>query len=334
MNIFLTGMTGHLGFNILRFLCAGNHTITVLVRNREFAMQQVKKYLPDYQQKISIVTGDLNDYASLKKGSEQSDCIIHAAAVVGLRGEKRSEQIATNVNGMKNILEAAKVNGTKHFIHVSSVQAIKSGTLEHPANETSNYHRAQSSDPYGYSKIEAEKLIHEYSNRGITFTIVHPGFICGPYDMRGSAMTKIIRITSHGAGIVYPPGGIVLTDVEAAARAIAKLVVMDEPGDRYILGGANLTYREIFQMLHEQTGSPRPVIPIPAFILTLTAAVMKFIEKLFNLTFTVSSDRVLLVAQQEYFSSKRAQQELGYVDDDPAGSIQRGYQWLKEEATW
>jgi len=329
VKIYLTGLTGHLGFNILIQLLENNYEVIAGVRNIEFSQKLVEKYIVNHRN-LSLVKGDLSDKESLIDGSRGVDCVINAAAVVGLRGEKAAEQQDTNIEGVRNLLDAVVKNGIKRFIQISSIQTIESGTMSSPANETDNYRESQSTDPYPCSKLMAEKIALSYQKKGLDIILINPGLICGPYDIKGSAMTNLMYITKKGAGMVYPGGGIAFTDVEAAAKSAVCAIRDAKSGERYILGGSNLSYKEIFTLLHEHTGSLRPIIAIPNVILKITASILSFFEKIFSISFRVNSHRILLIIRQEYYSSKRAERELDYRDQDPGASIHRGYTWLKE----
>jgi dihydroflavonol-4-reductase len=329
VKIYLTGLTGHLGFNVLLQLLKNNYKVIAGVRDIDFSQELVKKYITDFKN-LTLVKGDLSDIESLIEGSKGVNCIINTAAIVGLRGEKAAEQQSINIEGVRNLLDAAVHNGVKRFIQISSIQTIESGSMSKPANETDNYRESQSVDPYPSSKLKAEKIALSYLNKGLEVILINPGLICGSYDLKGSAMTNLMYITKKGAGMVYPGGGIAFTDVEAAAKSIVMAIENAESGQRYILGGSNLSYKEIFMLLHENTGSLRPVIPIPDFILRVTAAVLSFFENKFSISFRVNSHRILLIMRQEYYSSKRAEKELGYEDSEAGASIFRGYTWLKE----
>ncbi|MCU0846563.1 MAG: NAD-dependent epimerase/dehydratase family protein [Spirochaetes bacterium] len=329
MKIFLTGMTGHLGFNILIKLIERGHEVTAGVRDSEFAASLIEKYISD-PSGITIVKTDLSDLPSLVNGTGGADCVINAAAVVGLRREGEKEQMDTNIRGVGNLLDACIENGVRRFIQISTIQTVKSGTREKPGSETGPADQEEVRDPYTKSKIASDRLALSYTGRGLDVIVLSPGLLTGPYDIRASAITNLFRVTGNGASLFYPRGGITISDVENVADCVADAAVSGKSGERYLLGGVNMSYREIYMILHGITGCPRPIIPIPETLMRITAAVMGFFEKKFNATFTVSSHRVLLVCRQEFYSSKKAETELGYKKTDAEASFRKSYRWLLE----
>lgn len=327
LKIYLTGITGHMGFNLARELVRKEYNVVAGVRNIAAAQNILQSYLPEAKN-ITLVKGDLQDEDSLVEGTKGVDCIINAAAIIGLRSEQLDEQLKTNIEGVRNLLEAAVKNKVKRFIQISTIQTFKSGTLQKPTEESDENLELDSPDPYAKTKIEADKLVLSYQKKGLDPVILSLGLLLGPYDLKGSAVTNLINLTGKGYSIFYFKGGITVSDVEDVAKATVTAISKGKPGERYILGGANISFKQIFEILSQTTGCPSPRIPIPNSVAYVVAYFLYWMDKIFNIKFIVNSHRLLLMTRQEYYSSAKAQRELGLGHCDPFLAMQKSYEWI------
>lgn len=253
MIVAVTGANGHVGSNLCRILLNAGHKVRALV----FMDSEGIEGLP-----LEKVKGDLLSRDSLDGLLEGSDTVIHLAAVISILGRQNSRLEQVNVDGTRNVIEAARRNGVKRFIHFSSIHALDHSPLDRPMDEN----RPLASGhplPYERTKANAEKIVREAAKNGLDAMIVNPTAMIGPHDYKPSLMGQLlIRLYKRQIPALVP-GGYDWVDVRDVCRATVDLLEKGERGDRYILAGKWLSLRDLSIILGKVTGRPTPTHTVP-----------------------------------------------------------------------
>ena len=230
--LLITGATGFLGKHLCRELLARHVRFRALTR------------VPRTDEKsIDWVTGDVNDPEGLLAALEGIDTIIHAAAVVSFQSEDRDRLMLVNGEGTANVVNMALEAGVGHLVHVSSVAVLDripggpTVTLEH------RWPSEKPNSAYAESKFDAEREVWRGQAEGLSVSAVYPSTIIGPGDFSGSNTPSLWRHAAKERGF-YPGGRAGFVDVRDVVDAIIHLATRREDGQRILLNGENLTWRE------------------------------------------------------------------------------------------
>src|SRR5579864_8448041 len=266
MLAFLTGATGFVGSHVARALAQQGAALRLLVRPNSN-----KKNLDDL--KADLVTGDLRDPISLEKGIAGCDVVFHVAADYRLWLRDPQEMYRSNVNGTRAILEAARQNGVRRVVYTSSVATMGFTANGHPANEDSPVALADMIGHYKRSKFMAEQLALEAGRSGLHVVTVNPTTPVGEHDIKPTPTGRIVVDFLKRKFPAYVETGLNLVDATECARGHIVALEKGKSGERYILGGENLTLKQILDKLGKITGLPSPKIKLP-YIFAFAAGVV------------------------------------------------------------
>jgi nucleoside-diphosphate-sugar epimerase len=327
MKCFITGGTGFIGSRLTERLISANHTVTLLVRNHGvsgFAGME----------KAAIVTGDIFNVDALREGMRECDCVFHMAAFTKPWSDDPSLVTRTNVTGTVNILETALECKVRKVVITST-----GGTMGYSCDGKSVGEKTNS-DPvfntlYEKSKAEAEKVAIEFSNKGLNVSVVNPTRVYGPGKLtKSNSMTRIIRLYISGLWRILPgdgesAGNYVFIDDVVEGHILA--ATKGKPGERYILGGENLSFRELFAKIGEEAGQKRALIPLPAALMEGIVNTTVFFSKITGRPPLITRDWLDKYLNDWIMSSKKAESELGYTITPFSQGVAKTIEWLKTE---
>ena len=326
--VLVTGATGFIGSRLVRKLLSEGCDVSALVRKSSNLTP-----FSDIAGDIRFVEGDVTDPASLEEAFRGMEQIYHSAGYTYMGGDSsRSEMLdAINVDGTRNAMQAAMRAGVNRVVHVSSITAMGfSRNPRKPLDETCSWNFSDLGLHYAETKHLAEKEVLKAVSSGLDCVIVNPAFVFGEGDMNFNA-GRLIKDVYHRKMPFYPLGGICVVDVEIVVETIIRAMEAGRTGERYIIGGENLTYRQLSDVITGVTGVPKIRIPMPyAFAVPLHGFLKLLpsggrISKLFNMTmFKVASEFL-------YFDSGKARRELSMRDEPIRESIGRAFDWYRKE---
>ncbi|MCY1076447.1 NAD-dependent epimerase/dehydratase family protein [Archangium lansingense] len=323
MKTLLTGATGLVGANLAHLLCEQGERPRLLVRERSD-----RRGLRGLR--YEEVLGDVLDADSLREAMKGVGRVYHVAGIVRFDPFTREDVSRINAQGTRNVLEAARAAAVRRVVVVSSVAAVGHGTLAEPATEDSGYNYA-GDNPYHESKREAERLALAASGPGLEVLAGNPSFVLGPYDVKPST-GELLLLVAKGIVAAYPSGGINVVNAQDVARGLKLIMEKGRPGERYILGGENLTFRELLTLCAEEVGVTPPRLPLPDEVVKVVGKVGDVVGRLspdlfkhVNTTFTQA------LPLPAYQSSAKAMRELGYQPRPVRLGIREALRWFQEE---
>lgn len=325
MPIFVTGGTGFLGINLVRMLVSRGHRCRLFVR-------PTSSRLGLDLGGIEFVHGDITDRHSLQRAMDGCDRVFHLAAWVEITPWGMSEARRVNVEGTRNVVEAALETGIERLVHTSSVATIGSGSLDHPADETTECAVRDCHTPYYQTKREAEEVVLDAVDRGLDAVIVNPTYLVGPWDAKLGAGRMLTQAVAGRLRIVPRRGGINFVDVRRVAEGQWLALEKGRTGRRYILGGENLSYRAFLDRIAKLSGVDVARMPMPYAALFPFAAVGSVCGRMFPRAFRDANLSVLRSAFLEHFvRSDRARDELGFEVASIDDAIHAAITWFSEE---
>ena len=326
MHCFLTGANGFIGLRLAERLSSEGHSVRCLVRSPE-------KFIPlSHLQNVTSVIGDLDDTAVLEEGVKGCNTVFHLAAYAKPWSKDKSLSYRVNVIGTENLLEAALMGGVKRFVFTSSAAVIGPSPGEEPIDEDFT-RTVPFFNEYEETKAAAEKLVIDYCRDGMETVIVNPSRVYGPGPVNESnSMTKMIKLYSQGRWRIMPGDGLcvgsyVLVDDVVSGHLLAAL--RGRPGQRYALGGENVTFRQFFEILAEVTGKRRRLVHLPVWLMVALARVMEWQASITGIPPLITAPWVKKYLNHWSLSSQKAITELGYHITPLREGVKITLEWLK-----
>ncbi len=324
MKAFVTGATGFVGSHVARILARQSADLRLLVRPS--SSHANIEGIPGER-----VVGDLCDPASLKKGMAGCDTVFHVAADYRLWTRDPAAMYRANVEGTRAMLQAAREAGVRSVVYTSTVATMGFTGNGTPCDETSPVRLADMIGHYKRSKFMAERVAIEAAGAGQRILILNPTAPIGEQDIKPTPTGRIILDFLRRKFPAYVDTGLNLVDVVEVAKAHAVAVEKARPGERYILGGENLTLKQVLDKLAAITGLPSPKVKLPYAVALASGAVdTLFTGVLLHREPRVTLDAVRMGRKKMWASSQKAERELGWkvvpVDD----ALRRAVAWFRE----
>ncbi len=323
MKAFVTGATGFLGSHVARILADQGAELRLLVRPTS-NLRNLEGL------KAETATGDLRDAASLEKAIAGCDSVFHVAADYRLWVRDPAELYRSNVDGTRAILEAARKNGVRRMVYTSSVATIGFNSNGHPADEDSPVSLADMIGHYKRSKFMGEQLVLQAGRNGMHVVTVNPTTPIGERDIKPTPTGRIVVDFLKRKFPAYVETGLNLVDVRECAAGHVAALEKGKPGERYILGGENLTLKQILDKLGTITGLPSPKLKLPYIFAFATGVVDEAITgRMLHREPRATIETVRMGRKKMFASSNKAERELGWkvvpVDD----ALRRAVEWFR-----
>ncbi len=316
MKYLITGGAGFLGINIVRYLLSRGHEIT--------SLDIVEFDYPDVNEKIKIITGDIRDKQKVKEAVTGQDIIVHTAAALPLY--KPEDIYSTDIDGTKNLLEAAQENKIKRFVHISST-AVYGIPDHHPLLETD---KLDGVGPYGKAKILAEEECLKFRQKGMIVPILRPKSFIGPERL--GVFDLLYDWAQDGKGFPMIGNGknrYQLLDVEDLCESIYLTATLDEKivNDTFNIGAKNFaTMREDYQAVLDVAGFGKKIVGLPEkpIIFTLRFLEALKLSPLYKWVYETAS-------KDSFVSIEKAENVLGYKPKfSNKDALIRNYKWYIE----
>lgn len=320
-HIFVTGATGFVGAHVARKLVDRGDRVKVLVRST--SNLALIDDLP-----IERVTGDLRDIDSLTAPLEGIDELYHVAADYRLWARDPMDIYRSNVDGTRNMLEAALRQRVPKVVYTSTVGCLGIPKDGSPGDETTPVSRDDLVGHYKKSKYDAEQVALDYCARGLNVVVVNPSTPVGPGDIKPTPTGKIILDFLRGKMPAYVDTGLNLIAVEDVAEGHLLAAHRGRVGQKYILGNENLTLREILQILAKITGRKPPVLRIPHWIAIAASAADVAASRLTGREPGIPMEAVLMSRKRMFFSSRKAVSELDLPQSSVEDALARAVSWF------
>ena len=323
MKAFVTGATGFLGSHVARVLAEQGADLRLLVRPTS-NLRNLEGL------KAETATGDLRDPASLEKAMAGCDAVFHVAADYRLWVRNPDDMYRSNVEGTRAILEAARKNRVQRVVYTSSVATVgfnRSGT---PADEDSPVSLADMIGHYKRSKFMAEQIALEAGRNGMHVVTVNPTTPVGEQDVKPTPTGRIVVDFLKRKFPAYVETGLNLVDVRECARGHLLALEKGKSGERYILGGENLTLKQILDKLSRISGLPSPKVKLPYFFAFATGVIDEAITgRLMKQEPRATVDTVRMGKKKMFATSDKAERELGWKIVPVFEALRRAVEWFQ-----
>ncbi len=330
MKCFVTGASGFVGANLVHELNARGHEVKALLREssdtRGLAGAEFER-----------VTGDLSDKPALFKAMRGCDWCFHVAASYHLWLPDYRPMYAANVDGSRNVIEAAAEAGCSRIVYTSTVGCIGlseplNGRVEPTNEDTPVTLSKQMSNHYKRSKWQAEEIARELADRGLPVVIVNPSAPIGPRDVKPTPTGKVIVDFLNRDMPAFLDTGLNWAHVRDVAIGHILAAEKGRIGERYILGNAegNLSMKEAFALLEEISGVRAPRFRIPYFVAWTAAIVDEAISAMTKKHPKAPLAGVRMAYYKMFFDPAKAIRELGLPQTSAREALQDAVEWFRE----
>lgn len=326
MRIFITGSTGYIGESLTKKLLQEGHIVHALARDLQ------KRAVLDHPN-IQYFEGTLSNIKSLQSAMDGCEAVFHLAAYARVWAKDPGLYFKINVEGTKNVLETALQTGVRKFVYTSTAGVI-GPSYDEPCTEESS-RRIDFFNEYESSKAMSELLLNTYLLKGLDTVVVYPARVYGPGLMSDSnAVTKLIERYIKGKWRLIPGDGSKTGSyayIEDVVNGHLQALLQGKPGGRYIFGGENKNYNELFDVIKTLTAKKHGLVKVPIGAMQAFGYLQMFKK-------TLTGKPPLLtpawIRKYEYnwsLSSKKSVEELGYNITPLEEGVHQTINWLKEQ---
>jgi dihydroflavonol-4-reductase len=323
MTVLVTGATGFVGSHVARQLVSSGNNVRVLVRPTSNF-----KLLEDLR--VERVEGDLRDAGSIECAMQGVRRLFHVAADYRMWSPHPEEMYESNVEGTRRLIEAAQRAGVERIVYTSTVATIavpRHGALPNEATQAS---LDEMIGHYKRSKFLAEQVVLEAAKSGAPVVIVNPSAPVGPGDWKPTPTGRIILDFLRGKMPAYVDTGLNVVGVEDVAAGHLLAAEKGRIGERYILGGRNMTLKEILEALSAITGRRAPRLKLPHVVALAAGYADELYSRLAGREPQIPVEGVKMSRHKMFVESDKAGRELGYKPGKIESALERAVRWYED----
>ncbi len=325
MKILITGATGFVGAAVARHFLTAGYQVRCLVRPHSD-----RRNILDLN--VEQVEGSLEDEASLNNAVKGCEGLLHVAADYRIWVPKPKQMYQANVIGTSMLMEAALKAGIRRIVYTSSVATLGHHKDGSAADEDTPVTEADMIGVYKHSKFLAEEVVHSLiKEQNLPAVIVNPSTPIGSRDIKPTPTGRIIVDSVRGRIPAYVDTGLNVVHVDDVAHGHLLAFQKGKVGQRYILGGENLSLEHILGMIAKEAGFKPPQIKLPRPALYPVAVAMEAVASITGHEPMLTVDSLRMAARKMYFSSKKAEVQLGYTHRPASEAIRDATAWFKSQ---
>ena len=321
MNLLVTGATGFLGSTLLPLLVEGGHRVRILARGDAAQAEMLG---------AEVVRAPLQDRDAVRLALVGVEAVFHLAGQVAFDARDPASLYELHVERTRTLLEDARAAGVGRFILASSSGTIAISREERIHTEADDHPiQVAARWPYYLSKIFQEKTaLRFHRDTGFPVVVLNPSLLLGPGDARLSSTDVVFKFLERRIPAL-PSGGLSFVDVRDAATAFAAALERGRPGERYLLGGANMTFADFFARLSRLSGVAPPALRLPSRVNVAGAHLLGRWHDWRGSESPISPEEVEMGEHFFYVDARKAERELGFAARDPQDTLHDTVAWLE-----
>jgi dihydroflavonol-4-reductase len=321
MTVVVTGAGGHLAANLIRMLLKEKRHIRAVVRSDKRAVKGLD---------VETVQADVLDPHSLKMAFKGAEVVYHLAALVSITGGQSGMVARTNVEGVRNVVDACLEEGVDRMIHFSSIHAHRQAPLAEPLDERRPYVSSHHPNAYDRSKAGGEEQILNGVERGLNAVIINPTAVIGPWDFKPSPMGRVFLDLYHGRLMGFVDGGFDWVDARDVALGAMAAEAKGRAGQKYLLSGHWKSLRELAEIARDRTGMELPSFCLPLWLAQMATPLTGMYCKITGARPLFTRESIAALRSNRYISCEKARRELGYDPRPIENTVKDIFDWLKE----
>ncbi len=317
----VTGVSGFVGSAVARTLSARGHEVRGMVR-----ATSARDNLAGFPG--TLVEGDARDFAAVTRAMQGVRYLFHVAADYRIWAPDPEDIVRNNLSSTRIVMDAARDAGVERIVYTSSVATLRPDP-DGPADETRPATPEQAVGAYKRSKVVAERLVEAMVAEGLPAVIVNPSTPIGPRDVRPTPTGRIIVEAANGRMPAFIDSGLNLVHVDDVAAGHVAALERGRIGQRYILGGQDVALGTMLAEIANRAGRKPPTIRLPRGPLFPLAAANEAIARMTGRDPFLTVDSLRMAAHHMFFSSAKAQTDLGYTARPWPGAVQDAIDWFR-----
>lgn len=320
----MTGASGFVGSAVARLLLDEGFAVRALVRRNSNRANLTSL-------KLDVIEGDIRDAGVLRQGMQGVRYVFHVAADYRLWAPNPNEIIETNVEGTRGVMAAARENGVERVVYTSSVATLRPSNDGTPVDEASPLNEADAIGAYKKSKVLAERLVERMvGDAKLPAVIVNPSTPIGPRDVRPTPTGRIVIEAACGRMPAYVDTGLNLVHVDDVAAGHLAALRRGRIGERYILGGDDITLGEMLAEISRLAGRRAPTTRLPRQLVYPIAYGAEAAARITGREPFATVDGIRMAKYKMYFSSAKAKRELAYRSRPASEALADAYHWFRD----
>ncbi|MGD0191279.1 MAG: hopanoid-associated sugar epimerase [Rhizomicrobium sp.] len=320
--VLVTGASGFVGSAVGRLLSEREFDVRVLVR-----ASSPRANLEGLR--CTLVEGDMRNAQDMQRAMQGARYLFHVAADYRLWAKDPEEIVRNNLNGTRAVMEAARGAHIERIVYTSSVATLRPGTLAAPSGETERHTEQSAVGAYKRSKVIAERLVERMVADGLPAVIVNPSTPIGPRDIKPTPTGRIIVEAASGRMPAFVDTGLNLVHVDDVAEGHLLAFEHGKIGQSYVLGGENVSLREMLHIIAGLAGRTPPRVKLPRAPLYPLAYAAEAIAQWTGKEPFLTVDALKMSSHHMFFSSTKAQSELGYRARPYAKALADALGWFR-----
>lgn len=272
--------------------------------------------------------GNVLDVESLLPAMQGVDVVFNAAGVVDYWNQGIERMYQVNVEGTRNVMNACLQSKIERVVHVSSTAAMGI----HPnqiVDETFCFNVKPEKFVYGHSKYLAEEIVFDFVKKGLPVVVVNPATVIGPRDIRKVSSGMVVEVVKHCVPPLIPPGGINIVPICDAAQGTIEAAIKGRVGERYILGGENMSHLQVYQTIADVVGCGMKLKAMPSWQVSLIAGLTDMLQPQTSGPVPLTGTRLRLEAQFFYYETTKARSTFNMPQTPLRITIGRTYEWYE-----
>jgi len=320
MKVAVTGATGHVGHNLVRFLLDEGHQV------RAFDLGGFES-LPEHED-VEHWKGDIREEEGLVRCFEGVDLVFHLAAIISIDGDKGGLVQEVNVGGARTAARAALHAGVRRFVHFSSINAFDTRSVEGELDEDSPRSGGEELPAYDRTKYLGEQEVRKVIEEGLDAVIVHPTGVIGAADIGPSRAGKGLLDAARGRLPIIVEGGFDWVDVDDVIQGAWLAATKGETGRNYILSGHHSSMTDLVTLAARRSGASGPLVTMPRWLLRSFAGLPTLVGRLRGKEPLFTAESLDNLGTSVRFSNRRAREELGYVPTPTETTVHELVDWF------
>ena len=318
----VTGASGFVGSAVARLLSARGFDVRALARS-----SSPRANLEGFP--CTVVEGDMRDPTAMHAAMRNVQYLFHVAADYRLWAKDPDEIVRNNREGTRSVMQAAREAGVARIVYTSSVATLQPGTPENPSGETARLDESGAIGAYKRSKVIAERLVEDMIAQGLPAVIVNPSTPIGPRDIRPTPTGRIIVEAASGRMPAFVDTGLNLVHVDDVAEGHLLAFEKGRVSESYILGGENVSLKDMLHTIARLAGRKPPRVRLPRAPLYPLAHAAEVAARVTGKEPFLTVDALKMSAHHMFFSSAKAQAELGYRARPHTAALADALAWFR-----
>ena len=323
--VLVTGASGFVGSAVARALIDRGAKVRVLIR-----ASSPRANIEGLD--VQAVCGDMRDAADMTRALQGCRYVFHVAADYRLWARDPEEIVRNNLAGVTAVMEAALAARVERLVYTSSVAALRIPDDGTPGDETGPLTEAEAIGAYKRSKVAAERRVERYIvEDGLPAVIVSPSTPIGPRDVKPTPTGRILVEAARGRMPAYVDTGLNLVHVDDVAEGHVRALAAGRIGERYVLGGQDVSLGELLREVAAVTGRPAPRLKLPIRPLYPLAEIAELAGRITGKEPFLTRDSLKMATHHMYFSSAKAERELGYAARPYVVAVREALGWFRAQ---